>query len=169
MKKFVFRQLKGEKNHFDQKCQIFLILELYQLNGHIYWHFFLIFDHNDVFFILVEFASDRISSRVSAKNGRNGADGFICKIFVKSELLSQIYDKNYIYKKKFMSLRQFWNFRGATCRVPRHESNLYNLFWGYLERKSDFFVLRKKSFWKDDYWQEDFLRQWSFKIYVIIK
>ena len=37
--------------------------------------FFVIFDENDVLYILVEFESDRMSPRESAKNGRNGAHG----------------------------------------------------------------------------------------------
>ena len=69
--------------------------------------FFVIFNENDVFYILVEFEGDRMSPRESAKNGRIGADGLNCKIFVKSELISEIYDKNYPRKKNFMSLRQF--------------------------------------------------------------
>jgi len=34
-----------------------------------------IFDENKVFYILVEFDSDRMNPRGSAKNGRNGAHG----------------------------------------------------------------------------------------------
>ena len=50
--------------------------------------FFVICDENDVFYILVEFESDRMSPRESAKNGRNGAhfdghfDGDHFEIFV---------------------------------------------------------------------------------------
>ena len=35
----------------------------------------MIFDENDVLYILVEFESDRMSPRESAKNGRNRAHG----------------------------------------------------------------------------------------------
>ena len=37
--------------------------------------FFVIFDEDDAFNILVEFESDRISPRESTKNGRMGAHG----------------------------------------------------------------------------------------------
>ena len=60
----------------------------------------MISDEDDVFYILVEFESDQISPRESAKNGRNGADGLNCIIFVKSELIFEIYDENYHRKKK---------------------------------------------------------------------
>ena len=69
----------------------------------------MIFDENDFLYILVEFESDRMSPRESTKNGRIGAHGLDFKIFVKSELIFEIYDKNYPRKKNFMSLRQFWN------------------------------------------------------------
>ena len=69
--------------------------------------FFLIFDEDDVLYILVEFESDRMSPRESAKNGRIGAHGLNCIIFVNFKLVFEIYDKNYPRKKKFMSLRQF--------------------------------------------------------------
>ena len=46
----------------------------------------MIFDEKDVLYILVEFESDRMSPRESAKNGRNGAHGLNCIIFVNSEL-----------------------------------------------------------------------------------
>ena len=49
-----------------------------------------IYDENDVFYILIEFESDRMSPRESAKNGRIGADGSNCKILVKSELRFEI-------------------------------------------------------------------------------
>ena len=52
----------------------------------------MIFSENDALNIFVEFKSDRISPRESAKNGRNGADGLICIIFVKSELIFEIYN-----------------------------------------------------------------------------
>ena len=57
--------------------------------------FFGIFEQVDVLYILVEFESDRISPRKSAKNGRIGAHGSNCKIFVHSELIFEIYDENY--------------------------------------------------------------------------
>ena len=80
--------------------------------------FYVIFDENDVFYILVEFESNRMSPRESAKNGRIGAHGLNCKIFVNSEFRFEIYDKNYSMKKNFMSLRAFWNFRQPTWPVP---------------------------------------------------
>ena len=52
----------------------------------------MIFDENDVVFFLVDFESDRISPRESAKNERIGADGLNCKIFVNFELKFEIYD-----------------------------------------------------------------------------
>ena len=67
----------------------------------------MIFDENDVLNILVEFESDRMSPRESAKNGRIGAHGLNCKIFVNSELIFEIYDKNYPRKKKFMLFQSF--------------------------------------------------------------
>ena len=68
--------------------------------------FFVIFDENDVFYILVEFESDRMSPGESAKNGRIGAHGLNCKIFVNSEFRFGIYDENYPMKKNFMPLRE---------------------------------------------------------------
>ena len=47
--------------------------------------FFVIFDENDVLYILVKFETDRMSPRESAKSGRIGAHGLNCKIFVDSE------------------------------------------------------------------------------------
>ena len=56
--------------------------------GHNYCQFFfVIFVENDFLNILVEFESDRMSLRESAKNGRIGAHGF------------EIYDKIYPMKK----------------------------------------------------------------------
>ena len=56
---------------------------------------------NYVFFIFVEFESDRRSPRESVNNGRNGANGLNCKIFIISELIFENYDENYPTKKKF--------------------------------------------------------------------
>ena len=81
--------------------------------------FFVIFDENDVLYILVEFETDRMSPRESAKNGRIGAHGLNCKIFVNSELRFEIYDE-----KNFMSLQPFWNFRHPAWPVPRRDSLL---------------------------------------------
>ena len=69
--------------------------------------FFMIFDENDVFYLLVEFESDRMSPRESAKNGRIGANGLNYKFFFNSEFIFEIYDENYSCKKKFTSLRHF--------------------------------------------------------------
>ena len=46
----------------------------------------LIFGQNDVLYILGEFEDRRISPRESATNGRNGAQGLNCTIFLNSEL-----------------------------------------------------------------------------------
>ena len=62
----------------------------------------MIFDENDVLYILVEFETNRMSPRESAKNGRNGTHGLNCKIFLNFELGFEIYDKNYPRKKNFM-------------------------------------------------------------------
>ena len=71
-------------NFWDFKWQ-------YWLNSLKYCQFFfVIFD--DVFYILV---SDRMSPRKSAKDGRIGAHGLNCIIFVNSELIFEIYDENY--------------------------------------------------------------------------
>ena len=67
--------------------------------------FLVIFDEDDALYILVEFESDRMSSRESAKNGRNGAHGLNCKFFVNSELGFEIHDKNSLKKKNVMCLR----------------------------------------------------------------
>ena len=66
--------------------------------------------------------SFRVIGRVLAKvpkNGRIGAHGLNCKIFVNSELRFEIYDE-----KNFMSLRPFWNFRHPAWPVPRRDSLL---------------------------------------------
>ena len=76
----------------------------------------MIFIQVNVLFIFVEFESDRVSPCVSAKNGRIGAHGLKCKICVISQLIFEIYDKNY-FRKKCKSLRHFWNFRDSTWRV----------------------------------------------------
>ena len=64
--------------------------------------FFVIFDQVDVFYILVEFEVDGMRVHESTKNGRKGVHGLNCKIFVNSEAIFEIYDKNYL--KRFMSL-----------------------------------------------------------------
>ena len=63
----------------------------------------MIFGPNGVLYILEEFESDRISPRESANNGRNGAHGLNCKIFIISELIFEIYDENYPRKKIHVS------------------------------------------------------------------
>ena len=60
------------------------------------WHFFVIFHQDNIFFILVEFECDRMSPRESPKNGRIGAYGFKCQIFLNSELIFEIYHKNHL-------------------------------------------------------------------------
>ena len=81
-------------NFWDFKCQLWP-------NDHNYGQFFfVIFDENDFLYILVEFESDRMSPRESAKNGRNGPHGSNWKIFVNSEFRFEIYNKNYPMKQK---------------------------------------------------------------------
>ena len=52
----------------------------------------MIFDEKDVLYILVEFETDCMSPRESAKNGRIGSNGLNCKIFVKAEVIFEMYD-----------------------------------------------------------------------------
>ena len=52
--------------------------------------FFVILIQNNVFFILVEFESDRMSPRESAKNGRIGAQGLNCRIFSNFGLMFEM-------------------------------------------------------------------------------
>ena len=59
----------------------------------------MIFVENDNFYILVEFESDQIGPRESVKNGRNGAHGLNCKIFVNFEHIYEINDEKYHMKK----------------------------------------------------------------------
>ena len=54
--------------------------------------FFVIFDENDVLYILVEFETDCMSPRESAKNGRIGSNGLNCKILVNSEVISDLFE-----------------------------------------------------------------------------
>ena len=105
-----FRNFWNFANFWNFKCQL-------RPNGYNYCQFFfVIFGENDAVYILVEFESDRMSPRESPKNGRIGAHGLNCKIFVNSEFRFEICDKNYPMKKIFMSLRQFWNFLFLTTR-----------------------------------------------------
>ena len=64
---------------FYDTFEIFVIFENLPIFGkmakNIANFFFVIFDENDVHYILVEFQSDRISPRESAKNERIGAHG----------------------------------------------------------------------------------------------
>ena len=62
----------------------------------------MIFDENDVLCILLEFETDRKSPRESAKNGRIGAHGLNCIIFVNSEFRFLILDEKYHMKNFFM-------------------------------------------------------------------
>ena len=61
----------------------------------------MIFDKNDILYNLVEFENDRMSPHESPENGRIGAHGLNCKIFVNSELIFEINAENYSMKKKF--------------------------------------------------------------------
>ena len=67
----------------------------------IFGNFFVIFVKHNVIFMLLEFESDRMTPRESAKNGQIGARELKCKIFVDSEVKYEIYDKNYPRKKSF--------------------------------------------------------------------
>ena len=82
--------------------------------------FFVIFGQDDGFYILVEFEVDGMRPNESMKNGRKGAQGLNCKIYVNFKVIFEIYDKNYSRGKNFMSLRQFFNFRYPTCMVPKY-------------------------------------------------
>ena len=70
----------------------------------------MIFNEDDVLYILEEFESDPMSPRESVKIGQMGAHGLSWKIFVKFETEFEIYDKNNPRKKFFMCLRRVWNF-----------------------------------------------------------
>ena len=65
------------------------------VNGYNYCQIFI---KNDVKYILVEFESDRMSQRETAKNERIGAYGLKCNFF-NFKLGFEIYDKNYSRKK----------------------------------------------------------------------
>ena len=54
----------------------------------------MIFGQVDVFYILVEFEVDGMRPNESTKNGRKGAHGLNCKIFVNFDAIYEIYDKN---------------------------------------------------------------------------
>ena len=60
-------------------------------NGQKYWQFF--FGQVHVFYFLVQFEDDPMRPNESTKNGRKGAHGLNCKIFVNSEAISEVYDK----------------------------------------------------------------------------
>ena len=78
--------------------------------------FFVIFIKDNALLILVEFERDRMSPLESTKNGRIGAHGLNCIIFVKSDFIFEIYDKNYPRKKNFMLSQSLWNFWFLTTR-----------------------------------------------------
>ena len=105
----------------NKNFEIFVIFKFWQflLNGLKYCEFFFGFlMRMTSFIILVEFEVGGMRPNEITKNGRIGAYGLTCKIFVNFELIFEIYDKNYPIKKIFMSLRQFWNFRDQTCPTP---------------------------------------------------
>ena len=52
------------------------------------------------------------------ENGRIGANGLKCQICFNSELIFEIYDKNFPRKKNFMCLRPFWNFENSNLSGP---------------------------------------------------
>ena len=56
------------------------------------------FGQVDVLYILVEFEVDGMRPNESTKNGRKGAHGFYCKIFVNFETIYEIYEK-LLYEK----------------------------------------------------------------------
>ena len=123
----------------------------FQLNDHKYCQFFfVIFVKNEVLHILVEFESDRMSPRKSAKTGQNGAHRFICINF--SILSSYSKSSMKITEKKFMSLRLFWNFRHPIWSVPIHDITVYlskNLKDSQIF--STFFILRTKRLRVQDF------------------
>ena len=90
--------LARKKAHFGQEFQFFRIKFLkFQTAILSKWLeilpiFFIIIAKDEVFYILVEFERDRVSPRESPKNGRTGAHGLKCIIFVNSELKFEIYD-----------------------------------------------------------------------------
>ena len=104
-----FRNFWNFANFRDFKCQ------LWPNDQNFCKFFFVNFDEKDFLYILVEFASDRISPRESTKNGRIGVHGLNWKIFVNSEFRFEICGKNNPMNKIFMSLRLFWNFRVLTA------------------------------------------------------
>ena len=88
--------------------------------------------------ILVEFESDRINHRQSAKNDQDGAHGFILKIFSSSALkLSSAQIRNLRWKsqveKNFIFLRQCWNF----CNFWKF-LNFWNLKWQFWQNGHNF-------------------------------
>ena len=114
--------------------------------------FFMILDEHDPHYILVEFKRDRISPRESAKNSRNGADWLNCIIFVKSELIFEISDKNYLMKKNFKSPRHFWNFRNFwnfanflnfKCQFWPNGHNFCQFFFVIFDENDIFYILVK--------------------------
>ena len=65
-------------------------------------NFFVIFDEDDILYILVEFERDRISPRQSGKNGQSGAHELNCILFFNSKLKFENYDnydKSYPMKR----------------------------------------------------------------------
>ena len=90
--------------------------------------FFVIFDNDNALYILAEFESDWTSSRESAKNGRNGAHGLNCKIFVNSELIFEIYDENKTKKKlQNDSSHVFWLYLSQSKSPSKIDQNSFFL------------------------------------------
>ena len=70
-----------------------------------------------------------MSPRENARNIQNGAHGLNCMIFVKSWLIFEIDDENYIIEK--ISLQLFWNFHHLTWPIP------YNILPYHTKKKED--------------------------------
>ena len=69
----------------------------------------MIFDLNDVFYILVEFEVDGMRPNESTKNGRKGAHGLNCKFFSILRSFSESTTKN-TPEKKFSCLSDDFDF-----------------------------------------------------------
>ena len=59
----------------------------------------MIFDEDDVLFLLLEFENDLMSPHESAKNGRIGANGLNCFFLILSSYFKSTKKKNYFWQK----------------------------------------------------------------------
>ena len=97
--------------------------------------------------IFLEFESDRISPRESANNGRNGAHGLNCKIFIISELIFEIYDETWSLFAFFtltdsFGRSNFWLLRKRKRQSSKNRflkcAEMRRLFFGYFFCKFTF-------------------------------